>query len=61
MTSVVWPCQGGLLPYQEKKQTGERLIIPAVKGAHMGDYFCTADNGVGEPVVEHIRLEVNCE
>ena len=27
----------------------------------MGDYSCTAENGVGEPAVEHIRLEVNCE
>ena len=53
--------QGGLLPYQEKKHDGERLVIPAVKGEHMGDYSCTVDNGVGQPVVEHIRLEVNCE
>ena len=53
--------QYGLLPYQEKKHDGERLVIPAVKGAHMGEYSCTVENGVGEPVVEHIRLEVNCE
>ncbi|KAF0294807.1 Lachesin [Amphibalanus amphitrite] len=56
---VTWTKKGDLLPYQEKKHTGKRLVIPAVKGAHVGDYFCTAENGVGDPATEHIRLEVN--
>jgi len=56
--TVTWTKKGGLLPYGEKKHTGARLDIASVESGHLGVYVCTAENGVGEPQVRHIRLEV---
>ncbi|XP_037072288.1 protein amalgam-like [Pollicipes pollicipes] len=59
--TVTWTKMEGLLPYGEKKHTGDHLDIAAVESDHMGHYVCTVDNGVGSPVEKHIHLEVNSQ
>lgn len=49
------------MPYGEKKLQSQALEIGAVERTHMGNYACTVDNTIEQPIVKNFRLEVNCE
>lgn len=40
---------------------GETLELRHVRRNESGDYRCTASNGVGNPAVSHVNLNVQCK
>lgn len=65
-TSITLQCQAGGNPHpkitwrrnDQILGDGERLKVKKLSPEGSGDYFCTADNGVGEPVEFKFTVEV---
>ena len=46
---------------QPKRQKGTTYLLGSVSRHDSGDYQCEARNGVGQPAVENIYLQVLCK
>ncbi|XP_068084641.1 protein CEPU-1 [Anabrus simplex] len=56
--TITWTRKNNLLPSGEKSVEGFSITIEQANRHHAGVYECTANNGVGEPVTQHINLHV---
>lgn len=53
--------QNNVLPSGERSVSGLSLVIQHADRHSAGQYQCSADNGVGQPDIRHITLNVLCK
>ncbi|XP_063240276.1 neuronal growth regulator 1-like [Bacillus rossius redtenbacheri] len=56
--TITWTRKNNVLPTGEQSYQGNSLAVERANRHHAGVYYCTASNGVGNPVTKQVNLHV---